>query len=145
MGAAPDTHTSRRARALARARAEFTHRLTPERTRRATLVERYTVSRLSWQWCVRLNRYLEFFGRVTTVLYCAFIVTVVLGISWRDLVESTFNSGDPVRGAFVLVIVLPTLLFVALHSMFGWGRWRLQRELWRRDVTALQGAVERPR
>lgn len=144
MATGPDTHNSRGARAVARVRAELAQRLTPERTRRATLTERYTVSRLPWDWCVRLNRYLEFFGRVTTVLYCAFIATVVFGVDWRDMVESTFNSGDPVRGAFVLVIVLPTLLFVALHSMFGWGRWRLQRELWRRDVAALQ-AGEQPR
>lgn len=144
MGAAPDTHGSRRARALARVRAELAHRLTPERTRRATLTERYTVSRLPWEWCVRLNRYLEFFGRVTTVLYFAFVATLVLGVDWKGFVESAVNSGEPVRGAVVLAVVLPTLLFVALHSMIGWGRWRLQRELWRRDVAALRAAGEPP-
>lgn len=136
--------TSRRARALARVRAELADRLSPERTRRATLTERFTVSRLSWSACVRLNRYLEFFGRVTTVIYAAFIVTVVFGVDWKHLVETTFNSGAPVRGAIALVIILVTLFFVALHSMIGWGRWRLQRELWRRDVAALRESDAEP-
>ncbi len=48
------------------------------------------------------------------------------------------------RGAIVLAIVLPTLLFVALHSMIGWGRWRLQRELWRRDVAQLTDSGSAP-
>lgn len=131
---------SARARAMARVRAVLAARLTPERTRRASWVERLTVSRLSWNACVRLNRYLEFFGRLATAIYCAFIITVVFGVDWRAVVEGTFNSGEPVRGAIVLVFVLPTLLFVALHSMTGWGRWRLQRELWRRDVALLSAA-----
>lgn len=137
----PANGRSARARALARVRAELGVRLTPERTRRASWVERMTVSRLSWNACVRLNRYLEFFGRLATVVYFGFIVTVVFGVDWRHVVEDTINSGEPIRGAIILVVVLPTLLFVALHSMTGWGRWRLQRELWRRDV-ALLGAEE---
>lgn len=131
---------SRRARALARVRAELRARLTPEHTRDATLTERLTVSRLSWNSCVRLNRYLEFFGRLATLIYCAFMVTVVFGVNWRAVVESSFNSGKPVRGAIILVFVLPTLFFVALRSMTGWGRWRVQRELWRRDVAILTGS-----
>ena len=103
------------------------------------MTERYTVSKLSWDNCVRLNRYLEFFGKLTTAIYFAFVATVVFGVDWKGVVESTFNSGQPVRGAIVLAVVLPTLLFVALHSMIGWGRWRLQRELWRRDVAHING------
>ncbi len=53
--------------------------------------------------------------------------------------EGAFNSGRPVRGALVLVVILPTLAFVAARSMIGFGRWRLQRELWRRDVERLSG------
>lgn len=136
MNGTPET-TPAHARSVARVRAALAARLTPERTRRPTLIERLTVSRLSWGACVRLNRYLEFFGRVATATYCVFIVTVIFGVDWRSVVEGTFNSGDPVRGAVVLAIVLPTLLFVALHSLTGWGRWRLQRELWRRDVALL--------
>jgi hypothetical protein len=49
------------------------------------------------------------------------------------------NSGKPVKGALVLVFVVPTLLFVAARSLIGFGRWRLQRELWRRDVERLGG------
>jgi hypothetical protein len=39
-----------------------------------------------------------------------------------------------------LAIVLPTLLFLAARSMLGFARWRLQRELWRRDVERLTSA-----
>ena len=105
----------------------------------AELAERLTVSRLRWETIVRLNRYLEFFGRLTTLFYVAFALTVVFGVDWRDFVRETLNSGEPIRGALILVLVLPTLAFVAAHSFFGWGRWRLQRELWRREVAALSG------
>ena len=135
--AGPPDNASARARAIARARAELAERLTVEYTRRATTTERLTVSKLSWENCVRLNRYLEFFGKLTTAIYVVFVATVVFGLDWKSLVETTFNSGQPVRGAIILAIVLPTLLFVALHSMIGWGRWRLQRELWRRDVARI--------
>ena len=124
-------------------RREIGARLSPEHTRAATLSERLTVSRLSWELIVRLNRYLEFFGKITTVIYAAFVVTVVFGVDWRQLVETTFNWGAPVRGAVSLVIVLVTLLFVALHSLIGYARWKLQRELWRRDVTRLRALEER--
>ena len=127
-----------RSRVSSRIKTELALRLTIERTRRATMIERYTVSRFSWATLVRLNRYLEFFGKLTTGLYVAFVATLVFGVNWKDLVESTFNSGAPVKGAIVLALVLPTLLFVALRSMVGYGRWRLQRELWRRDVAALE-------
>lgn len=108
-----------------------------DHTRAATMSERLTVSKLSWDLVIRLNRYLEFFGKITTVIYAAFVVTLVFGVDWKQVVEATFNSGAPVKGAVTLVLVLVTLLFVALHSLIGYGRWKLQRELWRRDVARL--------
>jgi len=118
-------------------KSKISARLSPEHTRAATLSERLTVSKLSWEWIVRLNRYLEFFGKVTTVVYVGFVASVIFGVDWKDVVAHTFNSGAPVKGAVTLAFVLPTLLFVALHSLIGYGRWRLQRELWRRDVERL--------
>jgi hypothetical protein len=37
-----------------------------------------------------------------------------------------------------VAIIVPTLLFVAARSAIGFARWRLQRELWRRDVARLE-------
>jgi len=116
---------------------ELAARVSPERTRRATWVERVTVQRLPWEWVVRLHRYLEVAGKLTFALWVAFIATVVLGVHWRDVIESAFNSGKPVKTAVVLAIIIPTLLFVAARSAIGFARWRLQRELWRRDVERL--------
>lgn len=109
-------------------------RLSPERTRRATRFESMTVQRLSWEQVVKLNRYLELFGKLTTGVWFAFIAAVVLGLDWKQTLENTVNSGEPVRGLLALAFFLPTLLFVAAHSLVGFARWRLQRELWRRDV-----------
>jgi hypothetical protein len=114
-----------------------TGRLTPERTRRPTLFERLTVRRLDDEWVLRLHPWLELVGKATTILYSLFIASVVLGANWKDTVESTLNGGRPVKAAIVLAIVVPTLLFIAARSMIGWLRWRLQRELWRRDVERL--------
>ena len=111
--------------------------VSPEWTRRATWIERQTVGRLSWTWLVRINRWLEVLGRVASVAYVVFFATIVFGVDWKHVVEQLLNSGAPVRGAIALVILLPTLLFVALHSLTGYGRWRIQRELWRRDVERL--------
>ncbi len=111
--------------------------MSPEATRKATLMERHTVERLGWSRLVRLHRWLELSGKITSVLWAGFMATVLLGVEWRDLVESAVNSGRPVRGAIVVVLVVPTLLFVAAHSSIGFARWRLQRELWRRDVQRL--------
>lgn len=111
--------------------------LSPEWTRRATWTERRTVGRLSWEWLVRINRWLEVLGRLATFAYVVFAATIVLGVDWEHVVEQLLNSGRPVRGAIALVIVIPTLLFVALRSLTGYGRWRVQRELWRRDVERL--------
>ena len=107
------------------------------------MVERQTVCRLSWSQIVHLNRWLEFIGRLTTVVYSIFVATLVIGVDWKHGVQDTFNAGEPVKGVLALVIVLPTLLFVALHSLTGYGRWRLQREMWRRDVAQMsQGMGE---
>jgi hypothetical protein len=119
---------------MLRLRAALAERLTPEHTRRATLFERLTVRRLGWDALVRLNRYLEVVGRLATCVWIAFLGTVVLGVDWRETVEDTVNSGKPVKAAIALALILPTLLFVAVRSMVGFMRWRLQRELWRRDV-----------
>jgi hypothetical protein len=36
-----------------------------------------------------------------------------------------------------------TLVFLAARSMLGFARWRLQRELWRRDVERLTSVQAR--
>lgn len=113
-------------------------RLSPERTRRATLLERLTVERLSWSWVVRIHRWLELLGKLATTVWVLFVASVVLGVRWKDVVEDAINSGRPVAGAVTLAIVVPTLLFVAARSAIGFARWRLQRELWRRDVARME-------
>ena len=118
----------------ARLRQVMAQRLTPERTRRATWLERWTVARLSWAHLIRLHRWLEALGKLTTAIWVTFMGSLLLGVDWRTVVEDAVNSGKPVKGAIVLVLVLPTLLFVAARSLIGFARWRLQRELWRRDV-----------
>jgi hypothetical protein len=117
----------------------ITARLSPERTRRATLLERLTVRRLSWNHVVRLNRYLALLGKVATGVWVAFLCSAVLGFDWKEVVRDALNSGRPVQGAFVLALVLPTVAFLLARSMIGFARWRLQRELWRRDVERLGG------
>jgi hypothetical protein len=112
-------------------------KVSPEWTRRSTPVEAMTVGRLSWETLVRLNRVLEVAGRLATFAYFLFLATIVIGVDWKHLVEVSVNSGRPVRGAVALALLIPTLLFVALHSLTGYGRWRVQRELWRRDVERL--------
>jgi hypothetical protein len=114
-------------------------RLSPERTRRPTLLERWTVRRLAWDQVVRANRYLELVGKLATGVWVGFIASVVLGVQWKEVVEDAVNSGKPVQGAVVLGILVPTLVFVAARSLVGFSRWRLQRELWRRDVERLGG------
>jgi hypothetical protein len=116
-------------------------RVSPERTRRATLFERLTVQRLSWDSAVRLNRYLELTGKVATGIWVAFICSVVVGVEWRDVVEAAVNSGEPLENALLLAVGLPTAVFLGARSMIGFARWRLQRELWRRDVQRLSGAA----
>jgi hypothetical protein len=79
----------------------------PEHTRRATLLERLTVVRLSWDHVVRLHRYVELLGKLATAVWAAFVASFVP------------------------------------RSMLGFARWRLQRELWRRDVDRLTSARQR--
>ena len=116
----------------------ITERLSPERTRRATLLERMTVGRLRWEVVVRVHRWLELLGKLATVVWVAFVISVLLGVNWKHVVEHAINSGRPVAGALTVAVVVPTLLFVAARSAIGFARWRLQRELWRRDVTRLE-------
>jgi hypothetical protein len=113
-------------------------RVSPERTRRATLFERLTVRRLSWDLVVRCNRFLELAGKLATGVWVGFLVSVVLGFDWKQVVRDALNSGRPIEGAFVLALLLPTLIFLAARSLIGFARWRLQRELWRRDVERLE-------
>jgi hypothetical protein len=127
----------------ARLEAALAARLSPERTRRATLLERRTVQRLTWDQVVRLHRYMELLGKLATAVWVAFVASLVLGLDWKAVVTDSLNSGKPIEGAFALAILLPTLLFLAARSMLGFARWRLQRELWRRDVERLASARER--
>jgi hypothetical protein len=129
---------SRRRRLREGLESAFAERLSPERTRRATLFEQQTVGRLDWDTVARLNRWLELLGRIATVVWAALIATIVLGVDVRDLVEGLINSGQPLRKVVIVAVILPTLAFFLLHSMIGFLRWRLQRELWRRDVERLE-------
>ena len=118
----------------ARLGAAFKGHLSPEHTRRATLFERLTVERLSWDALVRIHRYLELIGKLATGAWCAFVASIVLGVDWKPRVEDVFNSGTPIAEALLLAILVPTLVFLLARSAVGFLRWRVQRELWRRDV-----------
>ena len=133
---------SRSRRLRARLSGEFASRLSPERTRRATLFERLTVRRLQWETITRLNRWLELLGRIATYVWAALIALIVLGLDLKQTVEDVINSGEPVRAALVLAALAPTLAFFLAHSAIGFARWRLQRELWRRDVERLRDRPE---
>ena len=130
-------------RGIARSYVALSRRLTPERTRRATPFERRTVARLDWDTLVRLNGLLELTGRIATGFLIAFTISAVFGIDWKHVTESALNSGRPIDGALALVIGIPVLLFVALRSLIGFTRWRLQRELWRREVASYTATDER--
>ena len=138
----PDDSRSRRVRA--HVERIFAERLSPERTRHPTLAERLTVGRLSWDAIARLNRWLELLGRIATVVWAVIIATIVLGFDVKDAVEDAVNSGRPVKAAFVIGILAPTIVFFLAHSLIGFMRWRLQRELWRRDVARLGEALDEP-
>lgn len=118
--------------------------MSPDRTRRATFVERQTVQRLQWHQLVRLNQYLELVGKVATVVWVAFVATVLLGVDLKDTLQDAVNSGNPVEAALVLIIVLATFAFVAVHSFIGFVRWRIQRELWRRELAEAVAGSHRP-
>jgi hypothetical protein len=131
---------SRRARLRAGIVSVFAERLSPERTREPTLFERLTVGRLDWNTVARLNRWLELLGRIATVVWAGLVASILLGVDVRQLVEDAVNSGDPLRDVVLIAVILPTLAFFVLHSMIGFLRWRLQRELWRRDVERLRAS-----
>jgi hypothetical protein len=57
----------------ARLGAAFKGRLSPEHTRRATLFERLTVQRLSWDVLVLIHRHLELIGKLATAIWVGFI------------------------------------------------------------------------
>jgi hypothetical protein len=135
---------TRRQRLRAGITTTFAHVLSPERTRRASWFERQTVGRLEWGTIARLNRWLELLGRIATAVWVAIIATIVLGVNLRDEVESVLNSGRPLKYVAILTLVLPTVAFFLLHSIVGFLRWRLQRELWRRDVARLEAGGADP-
>ena len=124
--------------------AALAERLSPERIRRATLIERLTVRRLPWVWVERLNRDLAIAGKVATAVWVAFVGSAVLGVDWKEVVEHAVNSGKPVKGAVALALLIPTLIFLVARSALGFARWRLQRELWRRDVERLSSRAPAP-
>jgi hypothetical protein len=130
----------RRTRLRAGIESVFAERLSPERTCRATLFERLTVGRLDWETVARLNRWLELLGRIATVVWVGLIAIIVLGVDVKDWVEELINSGEPLQDVVIVALIVPTLAFFLLHSTIGFLRWRLQRELWRRDVERLQAA-----
>jgi len=92
---------------------------------------------MRWENVVWLNRVLEFAGSTATVLWIAFLTSLALGVDWEATVEHAINSGRPVEAAVALAIVLPTVLFLLMRSLVNAARWRLHRELWRRDVERL--------
>jgi hypothetical protein len=141
---APQPQRSRPKRIRRRIAAAIAARVSPERTRRATMFERLTVQRLPWDTVVRLNRYLEVTGKLATAIWVAFIGSVVLGVEWKDVVEGAVNSGRPLENALLFAVGLPTAVFLLARSMIGFARWRLQRELWRRDVDRFGGAGQQP-
>lgn len=123
----------------ARAKSVIEAKLSPEGTREPTLFERLTVRRVSWDLLVRLNRWLSVLGKLATTLYCTVIAALVIGVDIRPWVQDALNSGQPIEHAFAIVLLIPTIAFLLLRSLFGWGRWKVQRELWRRDVERLGG------
>jgi hypothetical protein len=60
-------------------------------------------------------------------------------VDWKEVMEDAINSGTPLENALLIAIAVPTLAFLAGRSLIGFARWRLQRELWRRDVQRLGG------
>ena len=127
--------------------AVIARRVSPDRTRAATWLERLTVARLSWTTLVRLNAALEIVGRAATAIWVGVIAAAVIGLRWRNALESALNAGRPVRAIVALALLLAIGVLVAVHSLLGFARWRIQRELWRREIasTASPGARTEPR
>jgi hypothetical protein len=126
-----------RERLTERVTTALSSRLSPERTRRATLTERLTVSRWKWNSLVRLNMALEVLGKTATCVYCGVIFAIIVGLDVRDTVRAILNSGRSLEHVVELALFLVTVIFLLCRSAIGWCRWRLQRELWRRDVERL--------
>jgi hypothetical protein len=76
-------------------------------------------------------------GKVATCIWVGVVASIVVGIDVRPVVEEALNSGQTIEHAFVLAILIPTVVFLLARSVIGWLRWKLQRELWRRDVERL--------
>lgn len=113
-------------------------RVSPERTRRATMSERLTVSLLPWRRLVQINRALEILGKIATTVWVITIASIILfGLDLKDSIAHVFNAGRPVEGLIAAAILVPTVIFLLLRSGIGYCRWRVQRELWRRDVRRL--------
>lgn len=118
-------------------------RVSPERTRRATMSERLTVSLLPWRRLVQINRALEILGKIATTVWVVTVAAIILfGLDVRDTVAQVFNAGRPVEGLIAAAILIPTIIFLLLRSGIGYCRWRVQRELWRRDVRRLTRVAE---
>jgi hypothetical protein len=77
-------------------------------------------------------------------VWVAMIATIVLGVDVKDEVESVLNSGRPLRYVAIFAVLVPTIAFFLLHSVIGFLRWRLQRELWRRDVDRVGASASDP-
>jgi hypothetical protein len=121
----------------ARARTVLEQRLSPEGTRRPTLFERVTVRRLPWRWLVRLNAWLAALGKAATCVYCLVVGALIIGFDVRPTLQSLLRSEKPLEHVLALSIILITAIFLLARSLLGFGRWKLQRELWRRDVERL--------
>lgn len=92
---------------------------------------------MPWRRLVQLNRALEILGKIATTIWVCTIAGIILGLDVRDAVAHVFNAGRPVEGLIAAAIVIPTVVFLLARSAIGYCRWRVQRELWRRDVRRL--------
>jgi hypothetical protein len=85
---------------------------------------------------LRLNAALEIAGRAATAIWVAVIAAAVIGLRWRNALENALNEGRPVRAIVALALLLAIGALVAVHSLLGFARWRVQRELWRRETAS---------
>lgn len=67
----------------------------------------------------------------------------LVGVDWREPLEDAVKAGRPVRSAVVVAILAAILVIVAVRSVIGFARWRIQREFWRRDVAGGNQSVRR--
>ena len=137
MGSEPAQAQREHERLALRVTSALSARLTPAGTRRPTLFERLTVRRFRWETIVRLNTWLSAVGKVATGVWVTVIVAVVAGVDLSSVIRTSLNSGRSIEHVFALAIIIPTVVFLLLRSLLGFCRWKLQRELWRRDVERL--------